>query len=244
MATTTSRKLRLLFDVHQLTLSGAEEELLRDRLESLARQVDNFPVADLHVLIEGNARSNDVSVKLTLVLPGKTLVASDHDVIPEPAFERALNSLLESLHEYKGRLGKVPERQKAEKGTRQELHATAVVDAAAVEAAVQAGDYLAFRTATFALEEGLSRRIGRWVQRYPEIETRIGRDLRLEDIVEETFLLAFESYKYRPRDLPFGTWLENLVDSAIKVIKTKGEEELQNIRRAQSAREATATAGR
>ena len=240
----TEPKLRLIFDVHQLTLSPAEEELLRERLEGLARQVENFPVADLHVLIEGNARSNDVSVKLTLILPGNTLVTSDHDVIPEPAFERALNSLLENLREYKDKLDKMPERQKAEKGTHHELHAPAALDAAALESAVKNRDYAAFRDATAGLEEGLSLRIGRWVQRYPEIDRRIGHNLRINDIVEEVFILAFDSYKHRPKDIAFGTWLENLIDSAICVIKTRGDEELENVRRLQSAREAVAPAGK
>lgn len=238
MITQTTRKLRVLFDVHQLTLSAVEEELLRDNLDGLARQVETFPVADLHVLIEGNARSNDVSVKLTLVLPGTTLVTSDHDVVPEPAFERALNSLLENLHEYKDRLEKISERQKIGKGTHQELHSTIAFDAATLDTAVANGDYTAFRTTTFPMEEDLRKRIGRWIQRYPELEARIGKDLKLADIVEEVFLLAFEGYAKRPAEVPFGTWMESLVDPAIKVIKNGGDEELDNVRRAQSARAA------
>src|SRR5262245_39644630 len=104
--------LRAVFDVHQYRLSSAEEELLRGHLDGLARQVEHFPVADLHVLVEGNARSNAVSVKLTLVLPGTTLVVNDHDGVPQPAFERCLDSLLDCLRAYKERLGNVPERQK------------------------------------------------------------------------------------------------------------------------------------
>src|SRR5438105_5889284 len=115
-------KPQIIFDVHQYQLLEADEKQLRASLDGLARQVAHFPVADLHVLIEGNARSNDVSVKLTLVLPGTTLVVNDHDAAPQPAFERCLDSLLDSLQAYKERLGQVPQRQKLEKGTRQELH--------------------------------------------------------------------------------------------------------------------------
>src|SRR5438132_10334636 len=149
--------------------------MLRDNTSGLARQVEHFPVADLHVLIEGNARSNDVSVKLTLVLPGTTLVVSDHDSVPQPAFERCLDSLLDSLQAYKERLGNVPERQKLEKGTHQELHPAVTLDTAAVEAAVGAGDYPAFRVAMLPYEEGLRKLVGRWVRRYPDFEAQIGR---------------------------------------------------------------------
>src|SRR5436189_3481777 len=139
----TRSKLQVIFDVHQYALSEAEQRMLRDNLDGLERQVENFPIADLHVLIEGNARSNDVSVKLTLLLPGTTLVASDHDAVPQPAFERALNSLLDNVQAYKERLGQVPDRQKAEKGTARQLHPDGVIDAAALDAAVRAGDYSA-----------------------------------------------------------------------------------------------------
>jgi ribosome-associated translation inhibitor RaiA len=197
--------------------------------------VQNFPLADLRVLIEGNARSNDVSVKLTLLLPGTTLVTNDHDTVLSAAFHRALDSLLNSLHEYKGRLGDVPERQKTEEGTHQDLHSTVAIDAAAVDSAVAGGDYTAFRTATFPLEEGLRKRVGRWVQRYPELEARIGKDLDIADIVEDIFLTAFDDYAHRPPDVPFGTWLENLIDPSVKELQNSPEE-LENVKLARSAR--------
>src|SRR5436190_1537316 len=146
----TERKLQVIFDVHQYNLSPQEEQFLRSHLDGLARQVGSFPVADLHVLIEGNRRSNDVSVKFSLILPGTTLVTNDHDMSIAAAFERCQASLLDSLHAYKDRLGNVPEWQKAEKGTHRELHPAAPVDAAALNGAVAAGDYAAFRAATFS----------------------------------------------------------------------------------------------
>lgn len=229
---------RVVFDVHQYSLSPHEEQLLRDDCDRLARQVDYFPLADLHVLIEGNARSNDVNVKLTLRLPGTTLVTTDHDVAPQPALERAMSSLIENLQAYKGRLGNIPERQKTEKGTYQDLHTSVEIDGAALAAVVESGDYGAFRTATLPLEEGLRKRIGRWVQRYPEVQERIDKGLKIADLVEEVFLMAFEGYATRPMDVPFGTWLENLIDPAIKELQTHGDAELENIHLAQTARTA------
>jgi ribosome-associated translation inhibitor RaiA len=238
MQTANDRKLRVILDVHQFPLAPAEEQMIHVDLDSLARQVENFPVADLHVLIEGNARSNDVSVKLSLVLPGTTLVATDHDSILPPAFERSLRSLIENLQAYKERLGQVPERQKAQKGTLQELHSEVALDAQKLDEAVAGRDYTAFRTSTLALEEGLRKRIGRWVQRYPEFESRIGHGFEIADIVEEVFLLAFEEYPNRPPEVPFGTWLENQIDPAIKALQSHPEEELENINLARSSRAA------
>jgi ribosome-associated translation inhibitor RaiA len=229
---------QVIFDVHQYRLSAAEEQLLRDNLDGLARQVEHFPVADLHVLIEGNARSNDVSVKLTLVLPGTTLVVNDHDAFPQPAFDRCLDSLLDSLQAYKERLGNVPARQKVEKGTHQELHVEVVLDAAAVDAAVEAGDYPVFRLAMLSYEEGVRKLVGRWVSRYPDFQAQIGRGVEIADVVEDVFLLAFEGYKSRPANVPLGTGLQGLIDPAVQALRRNRDAEMENIQLARSARAA------
>ncbi len=242
MPSTNGQKLQVVFDVHQFDVSAEEEQMLRDDLDGLTRQVIHFPVADLHVLIEGNRRSNDVSVKLSLILPGTTLVTMDHDVVLSAAFHRCRDSLLHDLRAYKERLGEVPERRKAEDGTYQEVHATIALDDAALESAVINGDVTAFRTVTFPLEDGVRRRIGRWVQRYPEFEARIGKGLSLDDVVEEVFLLAFDRFAQRPHDVPFGTWLEDLIDPAIKALQNHADRELEDINRVRTARAAEGTA--
>jgi len=231
-------RLQVAFDVHQYPLSSAEERTLRDHLDGLARQVEDFPVADLHVRIEGNARSNDVSVKLTLILPGTTLVASDHDGVPQSAFDRCLDSLLDSLQAYKERLDSVPERRKVEQGTDKELHPDVLIDAAAVAAAIGAGDYPAFRTALLPYEESLRKLVGRRVRRYPELEARLGHGVEIADMVEDVFLLAFEGYKDRPADVPLGAWLQGLIDPALKALQRKRDAELENVEMARSARAA------
>jgi len=235
MATMKKHEQRVILDVHQYRLTPAEEATLRADCDRLGRQVENFPLADLHAFIEGNARTNDVTVKLTLKLPGTTLVTTDHDAVAQAAFERAMSSMIENLQAYKGSLGNIPERQKTEKGTMQELHTTVDIDGNALAAAVEAGDYAAFRTATLPLEEGLRKRVGRWVQRYPDLNARIGKGIEVADLVEEVFLMAFEKYQGRPADVPFGNWLENLIDPAVKELQTRGDDELENIHLAQAA---------
>jgi len=42
-----------------------------------------------------------------------------------------------------------------------------------------AGDYAAFRVAAFGFEDAVRLRAGRWVERYPDLEAKIGRGLRV-----------------------------------------------------------------
>jgi len=211
---------------------------MRAATESLAKQVEHFPTVGLHVLIERNARSNDFTVKTDLFLSGETLVCSESDPLPYTAFERCLDRLTAELTKYKARLGRMPQRHKTEKATHQTVLPTNLPDQAAIDAAVREGDYAAFRTATFAFEEPVRKRAGRWVERYPEMNGQIGTRLEIADIVEEVFLDAFESYDHRPPTESFGEWLDGLIDPAVKELLRKPDAELENIRLARAARAA------
>jgi ribosome-associated translation inhibitor RaiA len=221
-------------DCHQCTVSQAEINKMRTAAASLARQVGHFPIASLHVLIARNARSNDFSVKTDLFLSGGTLVSGEHDPLPYTAFERCLDKLTDELKAYKDRLGRVPERQKVEKATRQPVQPSALPDQAAIDAAVRDGDYAAFRVAAFPFEEPVRRRVGRWVERYPEMDAQIGKRLQIADIVEGVFLDAFENHATRPKTDSFGEWLERLMDRAVRELLKKPDAELENIRLART----------
>jgi ribosome-associated translation inhibitor RaiA len=230
--------LRIQLDAQQCDLSAAVITKMETSMNALRKQVEDFPVSDLHILVGRNGRSNDYSVKTSLVLPGGTLVSSEHSPQIHPAFEKCVHNLLEEVRAYKERMGLVAERQKQEKGTRQEVAPTLDPDLAALEAAVRDGDYAAFRAAAFGYEEPLRKRIGRWVERYPELDAQIDRRLKIADIVEEVFLDAFEGYAKRPREVRFGDWLAHLIDPAIKALAAHTDEELENINLARSARAA------
>jgi len=230
--------LRVQVDTHHCQLRPAEVDRLHSDVDGLARQVEKFPLSDLHILVEYNNRSNDYSVKTTLILDGATLVASDHDLVMHAAFLRCLDSLRENIRAYKDRLGNVPERQRQEKGTTQDVQPGPDPDPAALDAAIADGDYVAFRTAIIGYEESLRKRAGRWVERYPDVDANIDRGLKVADIVEEVFLAAFEEYERRPQHLRLGDWLESLIDPAIRTLQSKPEEELENINLARTAVEA------
>lgn len=222
-------RLQVMFDVHQFDLAQAVRGQMADALDSLARQAEHFPLADLKIMVEGNARNNDVSVKLTLQLPGRTLVANDHDANPYGAFDRSLSSLTKELQAYKDQLDQVPERHKAEKGTTHDVLPSANIDLVAIDSAVETGDYAAFRKATLPYEDAVQMRSGRWVQRFPEYEARIGKDIKMADVVEEVFLTAFDEYADRPTGVPLGEWLEGRIDPAVKALMTHTADELENI---------------
>jgi ribosome-associated translation inhibitor RaiA len=239
----TPRQMQTIFDVHQYDLSDGDRRRLEDSLDALTRIVSHFPVADLHIMIEGNARSNDVSVKLTLILPGNTLVTNDRDSVLTVAFDRCLVALTDAVGRYKARLDGEDDRQKAEKGTAHEVRPTRNLDLGDVDRAVAAGDYAAFRTALLPFEDAVQARAGRWVQRFPEFEARIGKDVKMSDVTEEIFLTAFDQYDSRPEGLHLGEWLVNLIDPAVRALMTNTAEEKENINLARTALNATQPIG-
>ncbi len=234
-----TENMRVLLDVHQCRLTEGEVQKMRAGLDGLGALVKNFPVADLHVLVEHNARTTDYSVKTSLVLPGATLVCSERDPLPYTAFERCVSSLEASVKEYKARMGGGPEVSKQEKGTRQELEPTLDPDPDALNRALDEGDYAAFREALVGYEETVRKRVGRWVERNPEAQARIGnggRPITIADVVEEVFLDAFENFARRPQGVRFGEWLDGLIDPAIKELLTHTDAELENVRLARTLR--------
>src|SRR5581483_10564921 len=183
---------------HGCELAHPVIEGMADDLDSLALQVANFPVADARVLITWSGRNNEYAVKVSLILPGETLVASDHDPALHAAYARAVASLEDAVAGYKERLDQVADRRRQEVGTRQEVTAATPVDIAAVDAAAASGDYPAFRAAVAPYEDSLRLRVGRWVERYPAVASRLGKGLNVNDLMEAVFLDAFEGNTRRP----------------------------------------------
>jgi len=224
-----SEPLSVEIDAHQCDLTPEQLATMRDDLGNLSKLVENFPRPELHVYVERENRSNEFVVKTSLLLPGQTLVASDHNQVMHAAYEKCVDVLLAQLKEYKDRLGQVPERQKTAEGTHNRLEPTVDPELNAVDAAVAGGDYAAFRTALQGFEDPLRLRVGRWLQRSDETEREVGRRFTIADVVEEVFLDAFDSYDRRAKEVRFGDWLESLIDPAVKELMRDGGDELQNI---------------
>ncbi len=205
-------------------------------LSPLGDMVRNFPVSKLHVLISYRHRTADYVVRTSLMLSGETLVSSEHHPLAHTAFEHCIDNLVREVQRYKDRLGSVPEQAKQREGTHHELVPTIPPEAEAIETAVQNGDYTAFRFATSGYEEPVTNLVGRWIERYPEVAARLGKDLNIGDLVEDVFLIAFEEYKYRPKDIRFGAWLGRHIDTAIRAMADHPEDELENVNMVRLAR--------
>lgn len=233
----TSYNLRIELDTHNCDFSAEAIENMEAGLEPLRKPVEKFPVSDLYITITFHSRSNSHRVKTALVLSGRTLTTSDVDDDAYTAFKRCIRKLVRKLETYEASLERSAERSKHLKGTYQAMIPDVEPDADRLRAAVDRQDYRAFRDSMAMYEELLRQRIGRWVQRYPDVERRIGDDLELADMVDEVLLNAFERWDERPSGVPLGAWLEHLIEPSIQLLAEHPTEELENIQFSRSWRE-------
>lgn len=229
--------LRIELDTKNCELSPATLAKYEAGLEPLREPVKKFPVSDLNITVAYQPRTETYRVKTTLALPGRTLAAGDIDRYPYTAFERCIRKLIRRLLAYQDEMSATDELAKHSKGTQQLVVPEQEPDIPAIEAAVANGDYSGFRSAMYVYEEAVRKRIGRWVDRYPEVERRLGNELTLADMVEEVFLNAFEYWHERPSNVPLGEWLEQLIDPSLKLLSEHPSEELENIHFAHTLRE-------
>ncbi len=230
-------------DLKHCRLPAAVWNKMELSLSPLGDMVRHFPVSKLHVLISYRHRTTDYTVRTSLVLPGDTLVSSDHHPQVHAAFEHCIDNLVRELRRYEDRLGDVTEQAKQAEGTHHQLLPTMPPDLEAIDAAVREGDYAAFRTALSGYDEPVRGQLGRWVERYPEVAARIGKGLQIGDLVEDVFLNAFEEYDERPREVRFGDWLGRYIDTAIKAMAGHPEREMENINMVRLARAAVTGPG-
>jgi ribosome-associated translation inhibitor RaiA len=233
-----SYNLLVDLDMKHCELPAGELNKMETSLSPLGDMVKHFPVSKLHVLISYRHRTTDYVVRTSLILPGETLVSSDHHPQVHAAFEHCIDNLVRELQRYKDRLGDVPERAKQQEGTHHEMVPTLPPDPEAVEAAVRDGSFAAFRTALTGYDEPVRAQVGRWVERYPEVAARLGAGLNIEDLVEDVFLSAFEDYEYRPEEIRFGEWLGRYIDMAVKSMAEHPDSELENVSMVRLGRQA------
>jgi len=233
----TTYNLRIELDTHECDLTPDQIRQFEAALEPLRSPMEKFPVSDLYITVSYQERNGVYRVKTALVLPGRTLAAGDLDQYPYAAFERCVRKLLRRVLSYQAALDNEEEVRKHQKGTHQEVLPKQEPDAELLHSAVAEADYVKFREAMLVYEEPIRGRVGRWVQRFPDVEREIGSQLFLDDLVEEVFLNAFERWNERPQEVPLGEWLDKLVDPSIRLIAEHPDEELENIDFARTLRE-------
>jgi ribosome-associated translation inhibitor RaiA len=229
-----SYNLRIELDTKGCELNAGEIEKMEEDLHTLRNVVASFPVSNLYVTVVHHAKSNDYHVKTSLALSGRTLFTGDRDREAHPAFERCVRKLTKKVRAYKRQMQGDIELAKRAEGTHQDVDATGEIHIMALVEAVTDDDYGAFRRCVDVFDESLSGRVGRWIQRYPEIEAQLGETLTVSDIVEDVYLTAFELFEQRPHDTPPGKWLESLIDPSVQALLQSPEEEFARISFARS----------
>jgi hypothetical protein len=234
-----SHDLRIQTDAGNVTISAGEQAKMDTDLGTLRKLIAHFPSPDLKLEIS-NQTPGIVRVGAGLRLAGRTLFTAGEAGTLHAAWDWAIRRLIDKVRAYKDHLGRVPERQKEAEGTLHEIVPSMQPDPEAIERAVRQLDYRAFRAAMGVYEDALEKRVGRWIERYPQAEAKLGDGLLISEIAEEVFLNAFDQYTHRPASLRLGQWLENLIDPSLQTLLHDGGQEKENISFIQSAKEAGA----
>jgi hypothetical protein len=232
-------RLRVELTAKECDIPADELTRMQGLLTPVGEAAQDFPSAQLCVKVIGHPRSEAYHVRLKLKLPGRTLFTGDRDPYMDCAFQRCVRKMVRLVQAHRehpdGRAEEVAER---EGELERDVVAPKGPGAGSLAAAVSAGDYGVFRTALAGYEEWLRKRVGRWVQRYPEAQKRLGDDLLLGDLLEEVYLNAFESYQRRAQVVPLHEWLDGLIDPSLKALLRHPDEERENASFARTVRQA------
>jgi len=234
--------LRVVMEGKGCVIPPDEKARMQGALGTLGEVVQDFPESELGVQVIHHPRSQAYHVEFKLALPGRTLFTGETDPYLDVAFQRGLRKLVRKAEAYRDN----PNRNAAEAAQRrmsfdQEVVAPEDPDAGPLAEAVRAGDYRTFRTALASYEEWLRKRVGRWVQRYPEAQAQVGGALLIGDIIEEVYLNAFERFAQRPTDVRLTEWLDSLIDPSLKALLRHPDEEREAASLARTVRETTLT---
>lgn len=224
-------------DIQGFLPTEREQGIIVAECDRIRPLVENFPTQILHINVEYNSNSEEYEIKLALVLPGQTFATGDVGKAWDQSLEKSVQKMIRRIEHYKATMSGEPEQARVAAGTTMEVKPNRRMDGTQVVDAVKQGNYLNFRKAMYPIEESLRDRVGRWVQRYPQIQAKIGERFTIADIVEETFMMAFDCYDdWRP-EMFFGQWIETLIDPAMKTIARDPEGELEAIRFQQTWKE-------
>ena len=221
--------LRIELVTSGFELSASEIADMERDLHTLRKLIDRFPQAVLHIRVDCHQRTKIYHVKTSLSLCGSTLFTGDRDTAFHPAFERCVHKLIKKIEAHKSRMSGKSEWFKPTIGYQVSMNSSDGFDSSDLEYFVAKDDYAAFRSGIDIFADGLSKRIGRWINRYPQIQEELGDAITISDIVEEVFLSAYQQFLKRTHDVPPSLWLEGLIDPAIQALLQSPDEEYANI---------------
>jgi len=245
MASTLERTVQYLAAPLRVTIRARDRDIpedertrMQDTLAPLRDAVQDLEPCDLWIQVIYHANSDSYHVEFKFKTAAHTLMTGDWDRYMDSAYQRCVRKMVRKVQDARLK----PARQLETPAERveqlnQDVVAPEGADEGPLGKAVQEGDYRAFREAAVGYEDWLRKRIGRWIQRSPDTQARVGRDLLIGDLVEEVYLNAFERYETRSADLSFSRWLEDLIDPSLKAMLRHPDEEHQNASFARTLRE-------
>jgi ribosome-associated translation inhibitor RaiA len=214
---------------HGVELPAAEHSKIEGCLHAIREAVECFPVKSLEITVNHHHRTDDFHVKTSLKLPGRTLFTGERNRSVLSAVEACVDKLLKKIKNFKLQMQSDEERTKQVSGSHHTVAPTLQWDLRELEDARFSQDYLRFRKGLDGFQSSLNNRIGRWIQRYPEIEKQLSDWITLSDIVEDVFFHAYERFEERSPEIPPGKWLEELIDPTIQDLLHCPEAEFANI---------------
>jgi len=137
-----TNKLRIDLDTKAFGLSPAEQEKMDGDLETLRRLVQSFPDPELKIEL---SHQSYYRVRVSLLLPGRTLFTADEDQKLHPAWERCIRKLVKRVDGYKEKLANKPTYAKEIQGTLHDVRPTMDPNLDEIMTAVDQQDYAAFR---------------------------------------------------------------------------------------------------
>jgi ribosome-associated translation inhibitor RaiA len=201
------------------TLPEDERTRMQPWLNALAEQVQDIPNPTMELHIAHHARSDVFNVELRLKLPGRSLFVREKNPDLDTALERGLTKLqrkLESYWRHPDEDALTDARRRA--AVERTLVALPDPDVGPLADAILADDYSTFRDRISGYDVWLNHRVGRWVQRDPEAQARLGDVFVIGDIVEEVYLNAFDRFLQRSRDVRLSEWLDSLIEPSLRAL--------------------------
>ncbi|WP_164101928.1 hypothetical protein [Candidatus Laterigemmans baculatus] len=232
-------KMRIDLDAEGFKISEADVTSIETDVDYLRPLVKDFPTAVLYITIVLNESSQQYEVRTSLVLPGRTFSTGDTAEHWQPSLEQCLRKVGRRVEHYKSSMSGDARHAHLAAGTVHDVEPSQLIDGQKVQEAHEQDDYVSFRRCLFPYEDSLRTRIGRWIERYPQVTAALGHRLQIDDIIEETFLLAFERYPKWPREVLFGDWLEHLIDPAVRLLARHPTRELETISYMRTLQETT-----
>jgi hypothetical protein len=206
-------------------------------VKDLSEHVEGLTQPALRLHAAFHPQNAIYNVELKLKLPGRSLFVREKDFYLDSALKRGFEKLNLKLESYRRHMDNEATAEAGRRAKLEDLVSRVSSTHGPLASAVDAGDYQTFRNKLSGYEAWINRRAGRWIQRDADAQSRLGAEFILADVVEEVFLNAFERFHERSPAVPFGEWLDGLIQPSIRALIEDREEEKEAVSFARTLRE-------